>query len=305
MKTVRKQDVLEVEISNRYNKKHLYTRAVWKADNKDEGEERNMQKYETLMETLKPLQKNVKDGAAATVSTQKKIAKDIETGNLTEAKKLLAGLKDTAAQLIYQTEAVEEALDGFDVQEYFVSGDFTEQLLEACAKLGIDVKGEKGIYEMFPYKIRVVGDAERQGEVWMDRKKVQSCRPVFVAEAVKKGQEKLFAAKFDVSVFISELAEAYEVYCLRNGHRIGSAQSLTKIYKSLVPMARSRKEYDMQAFALDLSRAYAEGPDAWVSKTTGKRYRFGTGREGSGIRVLSSTGVEAYITTFSLVNTEE
>ena len=264
-----------------------------------------MQQYETLAETLKPLQKNVKDGAAAAVSTQKKIAKNVETGNLTEARKLLASLKETAAQLIQQAEAVEKTVAEFDVQDYYVSGDFTEQLLEACAKQGIDVKGEKGVYEMFPYKIRVVGDAERQGEVWMDRKKIQSCRPSFVAETVKKGQEKLFAARFDAGAFISELAEAYEVYCLRNGQRLGSAQSLTKIYKSLVPMARSRKEYDMQAFALDLSRAYAEGPDAWVSKTTGKHYKFGTGREGSGIRVLSRTGVESYITTFYLVNTED
>ncbi len=264
-----------------------------------------MQQYETLMENLKPLQKNVKDGAASAVNAQKKIAKDIETGNLAEAKKLLAGLKETAAQLIQQTEALEEELERFDIRDYFVSGDFTRQLLKACEDRGIDVRGEKGVYEMFPYKIRVVGDEERQGEVWMDRKKVQSCRPAFVADTVKMGQEKLFAARFDVGVFVSELAEAYEVYCVRNGERIGSAQSLTKIYRSLVPMARSRKEYDMQAFALDLSRAYAAGPDAWVSKTTGKRYKFGTGREGSGIRVVSSTGAEAYISTFSLLNTEE
>ena len=264
-----------------------------------------MQQYEVLMENLKPLQKSVKDGAAATVSAQKKIAKDVETGNLAEARKLLDGLKETAAQLIRQTEELEAEVNRFDVQDYFVSGDFTQQLLQACGDRGIDVKGEKGVYEMFPYKIRVVGDDERPAEVWMDRKKIQSCRPAFVAETVKKGQEKLFAAKFDAGVFVSELAEAYEVYCVRNNQRIGSAQSLTKIYKALVPMARSRKEYDMQAFALDLSRTYAAGPDAWVSKTTGKRYKFGTGREGSGIRVLSSTGVEAYITTFSLVNAEE
>lgn len=263
-----------------------------------------MQKYENLMETLKPLQKSVKDTAAATVSAQKKIAKDVDTGNLTEVKKLLAGLKETASQLIQQTEALEESLNTFDVQDYFVSGDFTRQLLEACKNRNIDVKGDKGVYEMFPYKIRVVGDADRTGEVWMDRKKVQSCRPSFVADTVKKGQDRLFAAKFDAGVFISELAEAYEVYCVRNGLRIGSAQKLTQIYKCLVPMARSRKEYDMQAFALDLSRAYAQGPDAWISKTTGKRYQFGTGREGSGIRVLSSTGVESYITTFSLMNAE-
>ena len=284
---------------------HTSTEKVRRTRNNKEDGGIKMQQYETLIDTLKPFQKSVKDGAAATVSAQKKIAKDVETGNLIEAKKLLTGLRETAAQLIRQTEAMENELNMFDVQDYFVSGDFSQQLLEACADRGIDVKGEKGVYEMFPYKVRVVGDSERPGEVWMDRKKVQSCRPAYVAETVKKGQDKLFAAKFDVGVFISELSEAYEVYCVRNGQRIGSAQSLTRIYKSLVPMARSRKEYDMQAFALDLSRAYAAGPDAWISKTTGKRYRFGTGREGSGIRVLSSTGVESYITTFSLVNTEE
>ena len=292
--------MLEAKFGNRYNDLVIVTQKERK-----QSEGTGMQKYENLMETLKPLQKSIKDGAAATVSAQKKIAKDIETGNLTEARKLLEGLKEIATQLITQTEALEEGLNTFDVQDYYVSGDFTRQLLEACESRNIDVKGDKGVYEMFPYKIRVVGDAERTGEVWMDRKKVQSCRPAFVADLVKKGQDKLFAAKFDAGVFISELAEAYEVYCVRNGQRVGSAQKLTQIYKCLVPMARSRKEYDMQAFALDLSRAYAEGPDAWISKTTGKRYQFGTGREGSGIRVLSSTGVESYITTFSLLNVEE
>lgn len=263
-----------------------------------------MQQYEALIEALKPLQKSVKDTAAATVSAQKKIAKDVDTGNLNEAKKLLAALKETAAALIQSCGALEEGLEAFDVQDYFVSGDFTEQLLAACQEKGIDVKGEKGVYEMFPYKIRVTGDEERPGEVWMDRKKVQSCQPSYVADLVKKGQEKLFAARFDVSGFLNELTEAYKVTCLKDGQRQGSAQSLTKIYKQLVPMARARKEYDMQAFALDLSRAYAAGPEAWVTKT-GERCGFGTGREGSGIRVLSSTGVESYISTFRTVNTEE
>ena len=263
-----------------------------------------MQQYESLIETLKPLQKSVKDSAAATVSAQKKIAKSIDTGNLNEAKKQLATLKETASALIRNSEALEEGLEAFDVQEYFVSGDFTEQLLAFCREKGIDVKGEKGVYEMFPYKIRVIGDEERSGEVWMDRKKVQSCRPSYVAETVKKGQEKLFAARFDVIAFLTELTEAYRTTCLKDGQRPGSAQSLSKIYKQLVPMARARKEYDMQAFALDLSRAYAAGPETWVTRT-GERCRFGTGREGSGIRVLSSTGVESYISTFCTVNTEE
>ncbi len=260
-----------------------------------------MQNYESLLEELKNPVKGVKDTAGATVSAQKKIQKNLELGNLTEVKKQLAALKETAETLSAQAAALQEQLDGFDVQKYFVSGDFTRQLLESCERKSIDVKGEKGVYEMFPYRIRIVGDEERPGEVWMDRKKVQSCRPEYVATTVQAGQAKLFAAKFNAEAFMTELGDAYEITCLRSGARIGSTQALTKIYRNLALMARTRKEYDMQAFAFDLSRAYEAGPEAWVSKT-GKHYKFGTSHEGSGIRVLSRTGVESYISTLYLLN---
>lgn len=263
-----------------------------------------MMNYESLLEELKTPLKGIKDSSGATVSAQKKIQKNLELGNLTEVRKQLAALKEAADLLGSQVVALQEQLDGFDVQEYFVSGDFTRQLLENCEKKGIDVKGEKGVYEMFPYKIRVLGDEERPGEVWMDRKKVQSCRPEYVAETVRAGQAKLFAAKFNVAAFMTELGDAYEITCLRSNARIGATQALTKIYKNLALMARARKEYDMQAFAFDLSRAYEAGPEAWISKS-GARYKFGTSHDGSGIRVLSSTGVESYISTLYLQNTGE
>ncbi len=263
-----------------------------------------MLNYETLLEELKTPVKGVKDTAAATVSAQKKIQKNLDLGNLTEVKKQLAALKEAAEALSSQADALREQLEGFDVQEYFVSGDFTRQLLECCEQKSIDVKGEKGVYEMFPYKIRIVGDEERPGEVWMDRKKVQSCRPEYVASTVKAGQAKLFAARFIPETFMTELGEAYEITCLRAGARIGATQTLTKIYKNLALMARAKKEYDMQAFAFDLSRVYEAGPEAWVTKT-GKRFKFGTSHEGSGIRVLSSTGVESYISTLYMLNDAE
>ena len=263
-----------------------------------------MQQYESFRDGLTGALKNVKDTAGAAVGAQKKIQKNIDLGNLAEVKKQLAALQEAAERLGRQTAELQQQIEQFDVQDYFVSGDFTRQLLEACERKEIDVKGEKGVYEMFPYKIRIVGDDERPGEVWMDRKKVQSCRPEYVAETVRAGQTKLFAAKFNAAAFMTELGEAYEITCLRSGSRIGSTQALTKIYKNLALMARARKEYDLQAFAFDLSRAYEAGPEAWLSKN-GTRYKFGTSRDGSGIRVLSSTGVESYISTFYLVNAEE
>ena len=263
-----------------------------------------MDRYESFLTEIQPAGKQLKDSAASAARLQKTLQKNQEAGNLAEMRKTLDALSEAATQLRSAVDAVSVSLESFDTRKYFAEGDFARELLDACAEKGIDVKGEKGVYEMFPYKIRIVGDENRQGEVWMDRKKVQSCRPEYVAETVKAGQEKLFAANFNPTAFITELGEAYEITCLRAGARIGSTQALTKIYKNLALMARARKEYDLQAFAFDLSRAYEKGPEAWVSKT-GARFKFGTSHDGSGIRVLSSTGVESYISTLYLLNTEE
>ena len=264
-----------------------------------------MQNYEIFMNTLQPLVKAVKDATGATVRLQKAVAKNMENGNLTEARKNLAALLEAIDTARTRTEALQAEIDSFDTQEYFVSGDFTRQLLEVCEEKKIDVKGEKGIYEMFPYKVRILGDDEHPAEVYLDRKKVQSVRPEFVAETIRLGQSKLYSAKFDPASFMNELAYAYELTCLRSGGRIGATQSLSKIYKNLVPMARARKEYDMQAFAFDLARVYEAGTEAWVTKT-GDRYIFGTSRDGANaIRVLSRTGVESFINTLKKITSEE
>lgn len=256
-----------------------------------------MLNYETLFDTLQALDKNLKDSAGTVTRLQKSIQKNTGTGNLAEVKKSLSALSDATEVLKSRIEAMDEAVNDFDIKAYFIDGDFSRQLLDACAERGIDVKGEKGVYEMFPYKVRVMSDEEHAGEVYIDRKKAPSCRPAHVADLISAGQAKLYAAPFKAAAFMNELADAYEVACLRSGARVGSTQALNKIYKSMAPMARARKEYDMQAFAFDLARLYEAGPEAWVAKN-GTQYAFGTSRDGAtGIRVLSRTGVESYIST--------
>jgi len=262
-----------------------------------------MLNYEELFHTLQTLDKALKDSAGAVARLQKAIQKNTETGNLAEVKKGLSALNGAVEQLQSTAGTLETEVNGFDVNAYFINGDFTRQLLEACEKKDIDVKGEKGVYEMFPFKIRVLGDEESAGEVYIDRKKVPSCRPDYVADLILNSQKKLYAAPFKASSFMEELADAYAITCLKNKARVGSTQDLKKIYKSMVPMARARKEYDAQAFAFDLARLYEEGPEAWVTKN-GARYTFGTSRDGSGIRVLSRSGVESYISTLRSLNSE-
>lgn len=264
-----------------------------------------MLNYEDLYQELQPMEKALKDSAGAITRLQKAVQKNTETGNLTEVKKNLEQLQEAVDQLRDQLKTVTEEIEGFDTKEYFTSGDFTSQLLEACREKDVDVKGEMGTYEMFPYKVRIVGDAERPEEVWINRKKLPSFRPSYVADTIRAGQIKLYKGKSNPQAFMTELAEAYEMTCLKSKARPGSTQSLDKIYKTLVPMARARKEYDKQAYAFDLARLYEAGTDAWVTKS-GKKFYFGTSRDGkSGIRVLSSTGVESFISTLKPVNEEE
>lgn len=261
-----------------------------------------MLNYEDLLDGLQPVEKSMKDAAGAAARLQKALQKNVDAGNLAEAKKNLSAIAETISQLSAAAEQAQEMIDGFDTREYFAAGDFTRQLLDACREKGVDVRGEKGVYEMFPFKIRILGDEERAGEVYMDRKRVPSVRPAYIAETIRAGQAKLYSANFKELPFMTELADAYETTCLKSGARIGSTQALSKIYKCMAPMARSRKEYDMQAFAFDLARLYEAGPDAWVAKD-GCRYTFGTSRDGaSGIRVLSATGVESFISTLRALN---
>ena len=255
-----------------------------------------MPNYEELLETIHPVEKSLKDAINTATRLQKAMDKNTETGNLSEALKNLAALSEASGQITSLIDALQAEIEGFDVRDYFIGGDFTRQLLEQCVEKGIDVLGEKGVYEMFPYKLR------HAGEVWLDRKKLASVRPAFVAETVRQGQVKLYASNFKENAFMNELAEAYETSCLKSGVRIGSTQALSKIYKCLAPTARARKDYDMQAYAFDLARLFEAGPDAWITKT-GTHYNFGTSRDGkNAIRVLSRTGAEHFISTLRPLN---
>ena len=258
--------------------------------------------YEEFYAEVLPLEKALKDAAGAIAKAQKNIAKNTASGNLAEARKLAAGLSEAIERLKSSADALTEQLDTLDVQTYFTDGDFTRQLLAACEQRGIDVRGEKGVYEMFPIKVRVLGDAEHAAELWLNRKKLPSFRPEFVADTIQIEQTKLYAGSFKTASFMNELADAYETACLKTGSRIGSTQALNKIYKYMVPTARARRDYDIQQFAFDLARLYEAGTEAWTTKD-GTRYAFGTSRDGaSGIRVVSRTGVESYINTLRPLN---
>ena len=73
-----------------------------------------MSNYEEFYAALLPLEKALKDSAGAIAKAQKNIAKNTATGNLTEAKKLAAGLSEGIERLRDSANALTAQLDNLD-----------------------------------------------------------------------------------------------------------------------------------------------------------------------------------------------
>lgn len=248
--------------------------------------------YEELYSNLQNLEKDLKDKQASALKQYKNSVKNTETGDIKSLSKNLETLSAILSEQQNIVEQLKQNVEGFDAKAYFESGDFAGQLLEACEEREIDVKGEYPIYEMFPYKVRI--DAENQ-DVYVDKKRYPCARPLEMAKQIKFGQDKLDKAFFNAQSFLNELVDAYDLAIIKGKKAPGSDLYLTDLYKLMVPMARSRKEYGAQSFAFDLARLYCS--DTKKTKN-GRSYQFGPSRKNNKVvRILDGEGKEMFLST--------
>ena len=246
--------------------------------------------YEELYRDIQPLGKRMRDAVSALQKLYKAIAKDTEAGDLKDLNKNLSAFSGLLEEQLGTVRDLLDVVDGFDSKEYYESGEFAAQLLDACREKGVDVTGEYPVFEMFPYRVRL--DAENQ-DIYLDRKRYSCVRPQSFAQTVKAGQDRLMRASFNALAFANELAEAYDLAIMKLGRQSESDIYLTSLYKFLVPMGRFRKDYDQQSYAFDLARLYAS--DVEVIRD-GRRFQFGPSRKNNkAIRILDPDGNEQYL----------
>lgn len=252
--------------------------------------------YEELYAKLQPLEKKMKDMTGTAQKLYKNMVKDTESGDIKDLSKVLNAFDELLEAQAALTASLRAEVEGFNSREYLESGEFAQQMLAICKEKGVDVTGEYPVFEMFPYRVKF--DTENQ-DIYLDRKKVPSLRPLSFVQTVKAGQDKLMKASFNAAGFLNELSDAYDLALLKMGKRPGYDLYLTSLYKFLVPMGRSRKEYDQQSFAFDLARLYMS--DVEETKT-GKRYQFGPSRNNAkAIRILDQEGREQFLATISFI----
>ena len=248
--------------------------------------------YENLYQTLQPQEKSVKDNLATLQKLFKAVSRETENGDIKSLTRDISSMEEAAHSLSSALADIKNSLNSFDAKNYFESGDFAAQMLEACQEKGVDVRGDFPVYEMFPYRVKL--DTENQ-DVYLDRKKVQCMRPQSLVSTIQNGQEKLNKAPFNALTFAGELSDAYELAILKLKKNPESDIYLTSLYKFLAPMSRFRKDYDQQSFAFDLARLFISG----IKETkNGKKFQFGPSRNSNKcIRILNADGKEEFLAT--------
>jgi hypothetical protein len=253
--------------------------------------------YEELYQSMQPLEKKAGDKLAAALRNFRSLRKNSEAGDLKSFAKDMQLLEDSIAEQTALLAELKAKAAGFDTKEYMESGDFARQMEYEFKKLEVDVKGGFPTYEIFPYKVRV--DIDNQ-DIYVDRKKVQCVRPSGFAKKMKADRDRLYRGGFSAVDFLHELCTVYDfAVALKNKGKVNAPEDanvyLRDLYEYLAPMRRFRRDYDMQAFAFDLSRLLASS----VKDTRdGRTLDFGTSRKGKKmIRVLNSKGKEEFLTT--------
>ena len=252
--------------------------------------------YEEFYAQLTPFIKPVKDFGTKAAKQSKTIVKDFEEGNLNDLSKTIKALEDSIAaqkELLTQLQSVSES---FDTAAYFNSGDFEKDMLAACESTGVTVHPQDaGSYEMFPCSVKV--NAAR-AEVTLNRKKLATARPAFLAKTVKARQDAMNKEKFNAEAVAKEFAMAYDIAIAVTGKRPGTPLNLMTVYKYLAPTSRAKKEYDKMAFSFDVARLYNSH---FTTLADNRSLHITESHEAKGgINALDVTGKEVTLTTISI-----
>ena len=250
--------------------------------------------YEELYEQWQPKGKQLRDQSAALGRLCKRLAKDMELGDLKAAQRDLSALTLAADAAREAANGSADLLGGFDLTDYLAGGEYARELMGICREKGIDVKAEVAAYEIFPCKIRLDPDAR---EVVVDKKRLSRARPRALVSEIEAVRARLYAAPFQPAVFAEELAAAYDQVILLQTRKTAPDADiyLQTLYRALTPMRRFRRDYDAQSFAFDLARLYAaEG----IVLGDGRKFQFGPSRNSArAVRVLDQEGREQYLAT--------
>ena len=231
---------------------------------------------EFLDQSLQEEFKNLNNAHRSMVSAARRVKVAADEGNLDALQQGLVRYEELVDRQKETLQCFKEKLPSFDLQTFLLEG-FHQGFLEALAEEGLAVEVEYPVYEVLPFRVRVLPDKEM---VTIDDHVYRNLRPNVLARHLKKGLDRLNAASFDVQRFLQSLAAAYDTEMARQiaKTRIDLCEQevlLKDVYNTLTPMPQQKRSYPVQLFAFDLHRVLKNGP---MSAPDGRRLWLGNVR---------------------------
>lgn len=219
----------------------------------------------TLEEALQAAERDA-DAAlkalGAAVKAAKKAKAAAQVGQIRDLQQAL----DAAVELVAEAAGAVDDLRGgwgFDVGEWFASGEYTKELLASAAEAGVQAFEADERILCYPAIVQVSpGDTT----VLVDKQKDRRIRPSVVVAHLAALQER--PPKFKAEPFIETLAAAYDYVVGAKGLRPGAAAKLADVHKVLTLLPGSGREYTRQEFARDI---YLLDQSGVVSTRSGRR----------------------------------
>ncbi|MCY4447013.1 MAG: hypothetical protein OXC02_11220 [Rhodobacteraceae bacterium] len=216
--------------------------------------------------------------AAKVVSQARAMKKAAQTGNITAIKRTKEKLKDSLKELEDKITAVQDWPYSDEEEQELFKHHYLDELKLATKEKGIELyKSDEALF-CPPSIIRILPS---EGAVLVNRKKISTVRPSYLAEVLLKSQNK--SSGFNSNRFIESLYSVYsdiaksELKELTDGARV---LPLARIYKLMTALPGANRDYDKSDFARDLYLLDSDGPrqtrqgkTITLSASTGARRR--------------------------------
>jgi uncharacterized coiled-coil protein SlyX len=199
--------------------------------------------------------KNLNNIHRSMVNVVRRIKTANDEGTLETLQQSLTRYEELLDRQKENLRGFKEKLPSFNLQSYLLE-DFHRGFLEALAGEGLAVEAEYPVYEVLPFKVRVLPEKEM---ITIDDHIWRNLRPGVLARHLKKDIERLNAASFDTQRFLQSLATAYDTETARQVAKtkidLSEQEVLLKdVYNTLTPMPHQKRDYPVQRFAFDLHR---------------------------------------------------
>ncbi len=210
--------------------------------------------------TLQDGFKNLNNTHRSMVNVVRRIKTAGDDGNLEAMRQALARYEELLDRQQEILQDLSEQIPTFNMQSY-LQEEFHRGFMDALAEESLAVEAEYPVYEVLPFKVRVLPEKEM---VTIDDRVYRNLRPRVLAGYLKKSIDRLNAASFDAQRFLQSLALAYDTEMAKQIAKtkieVSEQEVLIKdVYNTLTPLPRQKRDYPAQLFAFDLHRVLKSG----------------------------------------------